>query len=151
MSNNRYRWTKQDSKDFDYATGIIAGLIIITAIITFFSRPSISLIGGKLIITQGLIIPSLIIGTMIWSVFEVFTKATKKAYDIIIKVIIAFPIGLLIGGFIGYESNFGSLIVTPAYNGNVYALFDLISIFIFLVVLVATNVYYHHCTPIRRR
>jgi len=149
--SNRYRWTKQDSKDFDYVTAGISGLIIITAIITFFSRPSISLIGGKLIITQGLIIPSLIIGTMIWSVFEIFTKASRKAYDIIIKVIIAFPIGLLIGGFIGYESNFGQLIVTPAYNGNIYALFDLISIFIFLVVLVATNVYYHHCTPIRRR
>ena len=154
MNKMSYTWNKKDQKDFDYATGIIAFIIGLTAVITILSKPSIQVIGGRLYINQGVIIPALIFGTMIWSVSEVFTKATKKAYDIIIKVIIAFPIGLAIGGFIGYESNFGQLVLSPAYNGNPYALFFLVCILIYEIVLIMANVYFHHCTPLtilRRR
>jgi hypothetical protein len=148
--NNNRQWNKRDQIDYDWATGIISALIVISVLITFLSKPHISVMQGKIIISQGIIIPALIIGTMIWSLFEVFTRASKKAWNIILKVIIAFPIGLLLGGFLGYESNFGSLVITPAFNGNIYALFNLICIMIFEIILVATNVYYHHCTPIHR-
>nr|BAF30821.1 hypothetical membrane protein [Thermoplasma acidophilum] len=131
--------------------GIVVGIIAtIGLFISLFSKPQIQIFNHHIAITQGIIAPAIIIGSMIWATIEIFTDEGKPLISILIRSISGYIIGMFIGGFLGYEFNFAQYIIIPAYYGNSYALFDLIAILAFTLVAIWDGAWSHNKRYIRR-
>ena len=139
---NEY-WNKRDQRALDWSMGAVILINIVVALIAFFSKPQIQVVGHSFTVGQSTTITALIIGDMTWGIFELFTDKAKHWYDVWIKTIIAFIIGVFVGGILGRLNNFGQLVLEPAFNGNPYAWFFLISVLIFIIVLIASNAWFH--------
>lgn len=149
MRKGNYQAKKRDNRDYDRTTLVIAVLDALAMIWAFWSKPEVKAFHTGFIITNGIILGGLIMGTIIWSFFELFTHKARHWYDAVIKVIIAYPIGLILGGIIAYLTDFGKLVLIPARSGNIFALFFLLSIFVFVMIEIGVNVWYHNKTVVR--
>ena len=125
--------------------GIIIVSLISFAILTvsLFSRPAYVIEGHKLILDQSTITPGLVLGVAIWAIIELFTRKAKGIVDLIVRPVIGFILGLIFGGFLGYEFNFGQYVVVAAMSGNPAALYFLFSIFAFVIVMIADAAFAH--------
>jgi hypothetical protein len=114
----------------DWAT-IIAGLLLFFFMaIAFLSRPDLAKVHGSFIVSQGVLIPAAVMSAVFWALIELFTPPGKTFMQLVDRYIPALVIGLIVGGGLGYLFDFGKLVIVPAYNGNMDAVFFLAAAFI---------------------
>lgn len=128
----------------DWATIIAGILLFFIMVIAFLSRPILSKVHGEFIVSQGILIPAAIFSAVTWALIELFTPPGKTLAQLLERYIPALLIGLFIGGGLGYLFNFGSLVVIPAYNHNVDAIFFLIVAFISGTAIIGDAVWEHN-------
>ena len=122
---------------------IIAALLSILLFVSYVSRPDISVIKGVPVITQGLVVPAILIGVVVWALVEYSTPPGKGIWSLLGRFIVSFIIGGLVGGYLGYEFHFGSYVLTPAFAGNEYAEFFLAMSFLAVFTLIWTTAWAH--------
>ncbi|MHB1440005.1 MAG: hypothetical protein ACYCSO_05115 [Cuniculiplasma sp.] len=109
------------------------GAIFVALIGTFlllvsgFSRPQDDILGHTVVLTQGLVLPAVVLGAIVWGLVELFTPPARNITDLLIRIIPAFIAGAFLGGLLGYLLNFGGYVLNPAFNGNIPDLFFLVS------------------------
>lgn len=107
---------------------VIVGLFgTLLLIVSLLSKPQFHILNHTVVLTQGVIAPAIMMGTLVWALVEVFTPPGKGIGDLLARIIPAFIIGSLVGGTLGYLLNFGGYVLNPAAHGNVNAIFFLIS------------------------
>ena len=106
---------------------IIALLGTFLLLVSLLSKPQFEILNHKVVLTQGLIAPAVIMGAVVWAIVEGFTPPVRNVYDLLARIIPAFLIGAFIGGTLGYLLNFGGYVLNPAFNGNLWALFFLVA------------------------
>lgn len=137
------RVSKKKSHSKRWAT-ITAGFILFALLlITFLSRPILSSVHGDFIISQGILFPAVVMSAIFWALIELFTPPGRSYTDLLIRYIPAMIIGLIVGGALGYLFNFGQLVIVPAYNGNVDAIFFLIVAFLSGTAIIWDAVWEH--------
>jgi hypothetical protein len=122
---------------------IIAAFLSILLFVSYVSRPDIAVVKGVPVITQGLLVPAILIGVVIWGLVEYSTPPGKGIVDLVARFIVAFLIGGFVGGYLGYEFSFGAYVLTPAFSGNEYAEFFLIMTFLAVFSLIWTVAWAH--------
>lgn len=123
---------------------ITAGFILFALLlITALSRPLLSRVHGDFIISQGILFPAVVMSAIFWALIELFTPPGRSYADLLIRYIPALIIGLIVGGALGYLFNFGQLVIVPAYNGNVDAIFFLIVAFLSGTAIIWDAVWEH--------
>ena len=108
-------------KKLDDKIGLVIGILleVIMLLVAVFSRPIISKIHAGFIISQGVIIPAILLSAALWGLIEYMTPPGKDIWSVIDRIVPSFLIGAFLGGALGYLFHFGSLVVRPAYSGNV--------------------------------
>jgi uncharacterized integral membrane protein len=123
---------------------ITAGLFLFfLLLITFLSRPVLSKVHGEFLISQGILFPAVVMSAVFWALIELFTPPGRTYTDLLVRYIPALIIGLIVGGALGYFFNFGELVIVPAYNGNIDAIFFLIIAFLSGTGIIADAVWEH--------
>ena len=122
---------------------IIAALLSILLFVSYVSRPDISVIKGVPVITQGLVVPAILIGVVVWALVEYSTPPGKGIWSLLGRFVISFIVGGFVGGYLGYEFHFGSYVLTPAFAGNKYAEFFLAMSFLAVFTLIWTTAWAH--------
>ncbi len=122
---------------------IIAAFLSILLFVSYVSRPDISVVKGVPVITQGLVVPAILIGVVVWGLVEYSTPPGKGIWDLLARFIVAFGIGGFVGGYLGYEFSFGAYVLTPAFSGNEYAEFFLAMTFLAVFSLIWTVAWAH--------
>lgn len=120
--------------------GLIWALMIA---VSLFSQPSFDIVNHVVVLNQGVIAPALIMGTIVWAIIELFSSAGRNIWQLLGRSFVGFIIGLIVGGFLGYEFNFGSYVILAVYSGNGAALYFMASIFTFSMVIVADAAFAH--------
>lgn len=129
--------------------GMSVGVIIIAAILSFLlfvvyiSKPNISVVKDVPTITQGILAPAILVGVVLWALVEYSTPPGKGLWVLLERAIPALIVGGFVGGYLGYELNFGAYILTPAFSGNMYAEFFLIASFLSVFTLIWTVAWAH--------
>lgn len=129
---------------FDVGALVVAVIAITMMLVVYVVPPQFTVFNHKLIVTQGLIIPGLLVGAFLWGVVEVYTTHGKGKADVILRPLVGFIIGILIGGTLGYLFNFGQYIIVPAFHLNIYALYEFVAIFIAYVMFVIEAAWWHN-------
>ena len=136
----KWHWT---NRNWDFGAVIVALFGTFLLLVSLLSRPQIVILHHSVVITQGLVAPAIIMGAIVWSIIELFTPPGRTIEDLLIRIVPAFVIGGLIGGFLGYEYNFGDYVIRPAMSGNVDAVFFLISVLIASIALTWNAAWQH--------
>ena len=125
--------------------GIIIVSLLSFAILTIslFSKPAYTVEGHTFILDQSTLTPGLVLGVAIWAIIEIFTGKAKGIVDLIVRPVVGYLLGLIFGGFLGYEFNFGQYVVVAAMSGNPAAVYFLFSIFAFVIVMIADAAFAH--------
>ena len=129
--------------------GMSVGVIIIAAILSFLlfvvyiSKPNISVVKDIPTITQGILAPAILVGVVLWALVEYSTPPGKGIWVLLERAIPALIVGGFVGGYLGYEFQFGAYILTPAFSGNMYAKFFLIVSFLSVFTLIWTVAWAH--------
>lgn len=122
---------------------IIAALLSILLFVSYVSRPDISVIKGVPVITQGLVVPAILIGVVVWALVEYSTPPGKGILSLLGRFVISFIVGGFVGGYLGYEFHFGAYVLTPSFAGNEYAEFFLAMSFLAVFSLIWTTAWAH--------
>ena len=122
---------------------IIAALLSILLFVSYVSRPDISVIKGVPVITQGLVVPAILIGVVVWALVEYSTPPGKGIWSLLGRFLVSFIIGGFVGGYLGYEFHFGAYVLTPSFAGNEYAEFFLAMSFLAVFSLIWTTAWAH--------
>ena len=139
-SKPKWHWT---NKNWDFGAVIVALFGTFLLLVSLLSRPQIVILHHTVVITQGVVAPAIIMGAIVWSIVELFTPPGQTIDDLLVRIIPAFVIGGLIGGFLGYEYNFGTYVIRPAMSGNVDAVFFLISVLIASIAITWNAAWQH--------
>ena len=99
-------------------------------LVSLLSKPQFIIEHHVVVLTQGIVAPAILMGSIIWALVEFFTPPGTKIADLLARIIPAFLLGSLLGGMLGYLFDFGQYIIEPAFSGNGGALTFLISILI---------------------
>ena len=99
-------------------------------LVSLLSKPQFIIENHVVVLTQGIVAPAILMGSIIWALVEFFTPPGKKIVDLLARIIPAFLLGSLLGGMLGYMFDFGQFIIEPAFNGNGGALTFLVSILV---------------------
>jgi len=122
---------------------IIAAFLSILLFVSYVSKPDIAVVKGVPVITQGLVVPAILIGVVVWGLVEYSTPPGKGVWDLLARFVISFVIGGFVGGYLGYEFSFGAYVLTPAFSGNEYAEFFLVMTFLAVFSLIWTVAWAH--------
>ena len=123
---------------------IVGFFWILMIAVSMFSRPTFTIVNHVVVFNQGVIAPALLMGTIFWAIIELFTPPGTKLLHLLVRSFVGFLFGIIIGGFMGYEFNFGQYVLQAALSGgNGPALYYLVSIFIFGCVIVADASWAH--------
>lgn len=125
--DKKHRW---HNANWSLGAVIVALLGTFLLLVSLLSRPSFDIINHHIVLTQGIVAPAVIMGSVVWSIIEFFTPPGEKISDLFIRIIPAFIIGGLVGGILGYLYDFGDYVLRPAFSGNLSALLFLISILV---------------------
>ena len=129
---------------FDVGALVIAVIAIVAMMVTYLMPPQLTIFNHKLVVTQGILIPGLLVGAFLWGIIEIYTSRGKSKIDVILRPLVAFIIGAFVGGFLGYEFNFGQYIIVPAFHLNLYALYEFVAIFIAYVMFIIEAAWWHN-------
>lgn len=136
-SNKTKKWSKK------WATFTAGFILFLLMLVTFLSRPVLDHIHGQFLISQGVLFPAAIMSAVFWSIIELFTPPGRSYIDLLERYIPALILGLIVGGALGYLFDFGSLVLAPAYSGNIDAIFFVIAAFISGTAILADAVWEH--------
>ncbi len=120
---------------------LIIGVFLI--LIAGFSKPSVDILSHHVVITQGIVLPAIVFGSILWALIEFFTPPARGPLSVLITVLPAFIIGGLVGGFLGYYYHFGQYVLEPAFNGNVTALAFLVILLVASISIMANAAWGH--------
>ena len=134
----------------DDKIGLVIGVLLeaFMLIVAVFSRPIVAKMHLGFIISQGVIIPAVLLSAAMWGLIEYLTPPGKNVWDVIERIVPSFLIGAFLGGALGYLFHFGTLVVRPAYSGNMYAIFFLGTVFLATLVILG-DVYWAHSKGFR--
>ena len=135
---------KKGEIGFDVGALVIAVIAITAMLVTYLVPPQFMIFNQKLVVTQGIIIPGLLVGAFLWGIIEIYTSRGKGKIDVILRPLLGFFIGAFIGGYLGYEFNFGQYIIVPAFHLNLYALYEFVAIFIAYVMFIIEAAWWHN-------
>lgn len=122
MSETLYRKVKRPSKARTGARGFAgATVLLLLEAIVLFASPNISLAGGFMNITNGLLAFGFVLGAFFWGLIEIYTGPGEKTWDLIWRWVTGVLAGLIIGGIVGYVTGFGPNVILPASEGNALA------------------------------
>lgn len=141
---------RQERKEWDLTAVIMALISTGALIVTLFSNPKMTLIGHTIVFSSGILAPAVIMGAIFWASIEILTIRTKTFLDAVGKAILGYILGLIVGGFLGYEFKFGYYVIIPAYSGNIMALIYLIVIFAFTMIVIWDASWSHNHNYVRR-
>ena len=122
--------TRKSEIGFDVGAIVVAVIAIMTMLVVYLVPPQLTIFNHRLVVTQGIIVPGLLVGALLWGIIEIYTSRGKGKVDVILRPLLGFIIGVLLGGYLGYEFNFGQYIIVPAFHLNLYALYEFVAIFI---------------------
>ena len=129
---------------FDVGALVIAVIAITTMLVVYLVPPQLTIFNHRLVVTQGIIVPGLLVGAFLWGVIEIYTSRGKGKIDVILRPLLGFIIGVLLGGYLGYEFNFGQYIIVPAFHLNLYARYECVAIFIADVMFIREAAWWHN-------
>ena len=115
---------------------IIAAIASLSIIALMFEKPTFAVFGNTYVITEGALIPGIIVGFAFWLIVEMFTSAGKGTWQLVVRFVPAFVAGMFVGGLFGLLFHFGRYVLLPIYYGNQAAIFDGIAIIVFGLVTI---------------
>lgn len=115
---------------------IIAAISILAILVALFIKPSFVLLGHTLIVTEGIVVPAIFLGGLIWAMIEMTSTTVKKSSTLIYHALGGYLLGAIIGGFLGFYFAFGQYLLIPAFHGNIGAIYELFAIFFAFVLFV---------------
>ncbi len=136
--------TRKSEKGFDVGAIVVAVIAIMTMLVVYLVPPQLTIFNHRLVVTQGIIVPGLLVGALLWGVIEIYTSRGKGKVDVILRPLLGFIIGVLLGGYLGYKFNFGQYIIVPAFHLNLYALYEFVAIFIAYVMFIIEAAWWHN-------
>ncbi len=142
MSKNRKNQNRNGN--WSISASIIAAIATMSLIAVFFAKPVLVADGNTFVVTEGSIIPGIIVGMAFWLMVEMFTPPGKGIVILLARVVPAFMAGMFIGGIMGILFNFGRYLIIPAYYGNQGAMFDGFAIVVFGVATVWHAAWLHN-------
>ena len=131
-------------RNWSVGSTVIAFVAIAVMAWELLSRPEFMFLGHSFQVTQGMLIAGLMMGGLFWMIIEIFTPPGKNLIDLLARPFVGFIAGAFIGGFYGYEFNFGAYVILPAHNGNLGAQIELVGIFLAFVVFVLNAAWSHN-------
>ena len=143
--------TGKSEVGFDVGALVIAVIAIVAMLVVYVIPPQIVLFNHRLVVTQGIIIPGLLVGAFLWGVIEIYTSRGKGKVDTIVRPLVGFIIGMLVGGYLGYKFNFGQYIIVPAFHLNLYALYEFAAIFIAYLMFILEAAWWHNKVATSRK
>ena len=133
-------YRKFPTRRFSVGATIVAAFLFLIELTLLFSKPSIGIAGHTIFVSQGMAAFAVLIGALFWAIAEMFTPAGQSIWDLAMRFGFSFVLGAIFGGFLGYTSNFGELVLIPAYNGNPLALFMIAGyLWVFLVLVLGAS------------
>jgi len=129
---------------WDTAAVIFATFVALLELVFLFAKPTVSLFGTTVSVTSGIVAFAGLTGAMLWGIVEVMTPPRRHVFDIWLRFFGSFIIGFFIGGFLAFYFNFGQLVLVPSYHGNYLATFEVVAIFIAVVILVSNAAWAHN-------
>jgi hypothetical protein len=133
--NNMYGKRK---RDYLASAAVIAVISVIAMIIAIILTPKITVIGRTIIVSEGIVVPAILIGALFWATIELASSSAKKASTVILRAFGGYVLGILIGGVLGFYFSFGQYLLIPAFYGNIGAIYELAAIvFAFLVYIIS--------------
>lgn len=137
-------------KKLDDKIGLGIGVLleVFLLLVAVFSKPIVSKIHAGFIVSQGVIIPAVLLSAAMWGLVEYVTPPGKDIWSVIDRIVPSFLVGAFLGGGMGYLFHFGTLVIRPAYSGNMYALLFLASVVI-ATLAILYNVYWAHSKGFR--
>ena len=131
-------------RNWSVGSTVIAFVAIAIMAWELLSRPEFMFFGHSFQVTQGMLIAGLMMGGLFWMIIEIFTPPGKNVVDLLARPFVGFIAGAFIGGFYGYEFNFGAYVILPAHNGNLGAQIELVGVFLAFVVFVLNAAWSHN-------
>ena len=131
-------------RNWSIGSTVIAFVAIAVMAWELLSRPEFMFLGHSFQVTQGMLIAGLMMGGLFWMIIEIFTPPGKNVVDLLARPFVGFIAGAFIGGFYGYEFNFGAYVILPAHNGNLGAQIELVGVFLAFVVFVLNAAWSHN-------
>ena len=131
-------------RNWSVGSTVIAFVAIAVMAWELLSRPEFMFLGHNFQVTQGMLIAGLMMGGLFWMIIEIFTPPGKNVVDLLARPFVGFIAGAFIGGFYGYEFNFGAYVILPAHNGNLGAQIELVGVFLAFVVFVLNAAWSHN-------
>ena len=136
--------TRKSEIGFDVGAIVVAVIAIMTMLVVYLVPPQLTIFNHRLVVTQGIIVPGLLVGALLWGIIEIYTSRGKGKVDVILRPLLGFIIGVLLGGYLGYKFNFGQYIIVPAFHLNLYALYEFVAIFIAYVMFIIEAAWWHN-------
>ena len=136
--------TRKSEIGFDVGAIVVAVIAIMTMLVVYLVPPQLTIFNHRLVVTKGIIVPGLLVGALLWGIIEIYTSRGKGKVDVILRPLLGFIIGVLLGGYLGYEFNFGQYIIVPAFHLNLYALYEFVAIFIAYVMFIIEAAWWHN-------
>ncbi len=136
-------------KNWDIGSLVIAAIAVAVMAWELLSRPVFMFSGHEFQVTQGMLAGGLLFGGLVWMIIEIYTPAGKGIVDLIARPFVGFAVGAFIGGFYGYEFNFGAYVILPAHEGNIGAQIELLGIFLAFAVFVLNAAWSHSRSYLR--
>ena len=137
---------RRDPEGRNWAFGAIVVGIIATALwlMTMLSRPSFVVLNHTVVLTQGIMAGVLLLGGVGWLIVEVFTGPGENVGHLVLRVIVGFGLGGLLGGLIANVFDWGANLLNPALSGQNYAAMAELAAVIFLGLVLIWNAAWAH-------
>ena len=115
--------------NWDLGAVVVAVIASVLWIVTTLSRPSFTVVGHTVVLTQGIMAGVLIFGAAGWAAIEVFTPPGETVGALLMRSLVGFVAVGLFGGLVAYVFNWGAYLIAPAISGgNDAAIFELVGV-----------------------
>lgn len=126
MANSAYIYKKPVTRRMSVGAMVLASFLVLIELAVLFSKPEVVFSGHIYYVSQGIAAFAILTGALFWALAEMFTRAGRGFWTLTARFGFAFIVGALFGGIIGAVSNFGRLVLIPASQGNMAAIFMLL-------------------------
>ena len=94
----------KSEKGFDVGALVVAVIAITTMLVVYLLPPQLTFFNHRLVVMQGIIVPGLLVGALLWSVIKICTSRGNRTIDVILRPLLGFVIGVLLGAILGISS-----------------------------------------------
>lgn len=124
---------------------VLGILLTLTEFVMFFEKPQISFYHGSIMVSNANMLMGVVVGTLFWAIIELLTPASKGIIHLW-RPFVAYLFGFGLGTGLSAVCDFGGYLVVPAMNGNPYALFELVMMFVITLIMIWNAVWSHDRT-----